>query len=436
MKEDGIPGVALGISIDGRRVTRGFGVTSVENPLPVTDSTLFQAGSITKTFTATAVMRLVESGTLRLDAPVRDALPAFRVQDDAASRRTTLRTLLTHMGGWEGDFFDDPGDGDEALARVVERMAGLEQVAPFGTFWSYNNAGFFTAGRLIEIATGKSYEAAVRDLVVQPLGLRQTFMVPADVMTRRFAVGHAGPIDKPVVMRPWPIARATRPAGGIVAGVGDLLSYGEFHLGDGTAPDGTRVLSPESMRQMHETQIVKQGTDEEMALGWQVSRIGTLRELWHDGAAVGQQALLSLVPERRLVVTVLTNSVRGERFNRDVRREVAREYLGVTIADPSPIAVPQEELTRYAGRYSRPFMDSVVTVGDGRLLIQTIQKQGFPTPSSPVPAPPPPVPYVFYAKDRIVGLGPVQGSRAEFLRRPDGALGWIRINGRVAPLVR
>jgi len=115
-----VPGVALGILADGEIRTRGFGVTSVDHPLPVTDDTLFQIGSISKTFTGTAIMRLVEQNQLRLDDPIRKHLPAFKVKDADASSRATVRDTLTHMGGWEGDFFDDPSSGDDALAGVEE----------------------------------------------------------------------------------------------------------------------------------------------------------------------------------------------------------------------------------------------------------------------------------------------------------------------------
>jgi CubicO group peptidase (beta-lactamase class C family) len=431
----GVPGAALGISFEGRRWTRGFGVTSVENPLPVNEETLFQAGSITKTMTGMVALRLVEVGKLKLDAPIRDLLPTFRVRDETASQRATLRTLLTHTAGWEGDLFDDPGNGDDALARMVEKMADLEQVAPFESFWSYNNAGFYLAGRTIEIVTGKTYEAALRELLLAPLGLRQTFLDPAEVMTYRFAVGHAGSSTRQIVLRPWPVPRGMNPAGGAVMSVGDLLTYGEFQLGDGVVVGGERVLSPESMRRLHETQLPKQGSEGEMAFAWQVSRLGGPegpREIWHDGAAVGQQALLSVVPERRMVLALLTNSIRGEALNREIARLAAREYLGLTLADPVPRKVPAADLAQYAGRYTRPFLDVVVTVEGSELRIQTIQKQGFPTPKSFVPPAAPAAPYGLYAKDRLIGLGPVQGTGAEFLRGPDGTVGWIRINGRVA----
>ena len=104
MREYHVPGVALGVLRDGKTVIRGFGVTSVEDPLPVTAGTIFPLASISKTVTAMAVMRLVEQGKLDLRAPVRTYLPDFRVQDEAASRDVTVWHLLTHLGGWEGRY--------------------------------------------------------------------------------------------------------------------------------------------------------------------------------------------------------------------------------------------------------------------------------------------------------------------------------------------
>src|SRR5688572_18115444 len=219
MKEYGVPGAAVGVYFKGQSATLGLGVTSIDNPLPVTADTLFQVGSISKTFTGTLLMQLVDAGKLKLDARVRDSIRSFRVKDPAASRDATLLTTLTHMGGWEGDYFDDPGSGDDALARVVERMAGLEQVAPFNSVWSYNNAGFYVAGRAIELATGKPYETALKEMLLEPLGLKRTFIFPADVMAERFVVGHSGPVGKPAVARPWALARAAHAVGGVVASV-------------------------------------------------------------------------------------------------------------------------------------------------------------------------------------------------------------------------
>jgi CubicO group peptidase (beta-lactamase class C family) len=134
-----LPGLAVGIIHDQTQYALGSGVTSIENPLPVDTDTLFQIGSITKTFTATAVMRLVEAGQLDLDQPVRTYLPALQLSDADASAGVTLRHLLTHTGGFEGDDFSDPGQGDDALARYVEGMAELPQVTRVGELFSYCN---------------------------------------------------------------------------------------------------------------------------------------------------------------------------------------------------------------------------------------------------------------------------------------------------------
>ena len=117
MVQHKVPGVALGIVCEGREFMKGFGVTNVRHPLPVDEKTLFQIGSTTKTFTATAVMRLVEDGKLALDEPIRTYLPDFRMRDHEVTTRLTMRHLLTHTGGWDGDFFPDTGNGDDALAR-------------------------------------------------------------------------------------------------------------------------------------------------------------------------------------------------------------------------------------------------------------------------------------------------------------------------------
>ena len=222
MRQTGTPGVAVGVLHDGEIQTAGFGVTSVENPLPVTDTTLFQIGSITKTYAGTAMMRLVEMGKLDLDAPVRTIAPTFRVADEAVSAQVTLRHLLTHMAGWDGDRFDDTGAGDDALARYMASLADVEQVAPLGAVWSYNNAGFALAGHLIEVVTGKPFAAVMQELVFGPLGLESTFFDPAEVMTRRFAMGHFTEGSQAGVLRPWPLARVAWPMGGIATHVRDL----------------------------------------------------------------------------------------------------------------------------------------------------------------------------------------------------------------------
>jgi CubicO group peptidase (beta-lactamase class C family) len=430
MKELGVPGVALGILADGQVRTRAFGVTSVDHPLPVTDDTLFQIGSISKTFTGTAIMRLVEQGRLRLDDPIRKHLPRFAVKDADASARATVRDTLTHMGGWEGDFFDDPSSGDDALERIVERMAKLEQTAKVGEMWGYNNAGFYAAGRIIEVVTGKPFERALKELVFDPIGIEQAYLFPADVMTRRFVVGHGSPKGVASVLTPWPVPRAANAAGGITTNVGSMLRYAAFHMGDGVSAAGTRVLSSSSLTQMRTAVVPKAGSDQEMGLTWHLSRAGGLAVAEHGGGTIGQISQLRLVPERRFALAIVTNSGRGSRLNTLVLREAMEAYFGVKSSRPSRMTVDAAALAEYAGTYRRQFADVTVTVDGDALKLQVMPK--MPSLDGKVPPQGPPQRLGFYEKDRLLALdGPNAGEPGgEFVRDAGGRVSWLR-TGRI-----
>jgi CubicO group peptidase (beta-lactamase class C family) len=124
-----VPGVAAGVLLAGEE-EYAFGVTSVENPLPVQEETLFQFGSTGKTFTATAMLRLVDQGRVDLDAPVRTYVPELRLQDEDVAQHVTVLQLFNHTAGWAGDLMDDTGAGDDALEKYVARMETLAQITP------------------------------------------------------------------------------------------------------------------------------------------------------------------------------------------------------------------------------------------------------------------------------------------------------------------
>ena len=176
-----VPGVAMGIMVDGEEHVAGFGVTNVNYPASVLPDTLFQIGSTTKTITATAVMRLVEGGSIDLDQPARRYLPELRLRDQTVAEQVTTRQLLNHTAGWSGDYFSDTGRGDDALSKSVLEMAELEQVTPLGEVWSYNNAAFYLLGHLLESVTGKPYEVVARELVLDALGMADSFFFPEEV---------------------------------------------------------------------------------------------------------------------------------------------------------------------------------------------------------------------------------------------------------------
>ena len=406
-------------------------MTSIEHPLPVNADTLFQIGSITKTFTGTAVMRLVEMGQLDLDTQVRAYLPDLRLASQETASRVTLRHLLTHTGGWVGDYFDDLGPGDDALAQMVAKVADLPQLTPLGEIWSYNNSGFYLAGRVIEAVTGKAFEVAVKELVLDPLGLAMSFFFATDVITHRFAVGHHVVEKEPKVARPWAVGRAAHPAGGIISSVKDLLRYARFHMGDGTAPDRTRLLTPESLALMQTPMFPATGISL-VGLTWFMARADETWIIGHGGGTNGQITEFRLVPARGFAISTLTNSDEGGELCYEITKWALKHYLGVALPEAVPRALPEERLAPYVGRYVSAMAIDDVSLSDGGLVLQVTYKGGFPTKESPPLPSPAPVRLAVYDEDRVFVLDPpMKDARGEFLRNPDGSIAWFRFGGRV-----
>jgi len=430
-----VPGVAIGIVDGDAEHSAGFGVTNIEHPLPVDADTLFQIGSTTKTVTATVAMRLVEQGRIDLDVPIRTYLPDLRLADEHVAANVTLRHLFNHTGGWAGDYFDDMGNGDDALAQIVARLPALPQLTPLGAVWSYNNAGFYLAGRVLEVVAGKPFEDVARELVLEPLGMDHSFFFPGDIMTYRFAVGHENSFESgepPVsVARPWPLARTAHPAGGISSTVRDQLRYARFHMSDGTAPDGTRLLTRESLAQM-QTPNVPAANGEFLGITWFIRDVDGTRIVRHGGATHGQLSAFVIVPARRFAITVLTNASRGGELNKEIVQLALHEFLGLDEQDPAPLDAPADQLAPYAGRYESLASLIDLSIRDDALVLQLTPRGGFPTKDSPPSPAPPPTRLALIGEDQVIALDePFKGTRGELLRDPGGRIAWLRIGGRV-----
>jgi CubicO group peptidase (beta-lactamase class C family) len=427
-----VPGAVLGVSCDGQEFVKGFGVTNADHPLPVDEDTLFQIGSTTKTFTATAIMRLVEQGKLKLDEPIRTYLRDFSMSDPAVTESVTMRHLLTHAAGWQGDFFPDTGNGDDALCKYVGLMARLPQLTPLGTVLSYNNSAFSLAGRIMEVVTGSTYETALKELVLNPLGLKRSYLFPTEVMVHRFAVGHAAIDDKPVVLKPWQLTRASTPAGGIVTSIKDQLRYARFHLGDGTSQQAVPILSRESVLAM-QTPQGPVTCDFSQGLAWRVRDVNGIRRVFHGGMTFGQVSLFTLVPERQFGFALATNSMNGGLLAREVARDLIIQFLGNDEPEPSEIDVGRSLLPEYCGLYSATLADLEITLDDGKLMMQPHLKGGFPTQDTPPPrTSPAPFRVGFIGPDLIAMVDPpMHEFRGEFLRAPDGAIAWLRWGARI-----
>ena len=426
-----VPGASVGVIADGHAYSASFGVTNVDHPLPVTDTTLFQIGSTSKTFTATALMQLVEGGAVDLDATVRTYLPDFRLASEDDAVHLTVKHLVSHHGGFEGDYFagDRTARGDDALAQFVAAMAATSQRTPAGYTFSYSNAGLYVLGRVIEVVTGQPFERVIRKRIFEPLGMNDSTYFPEYAIPHRVAAGHIVTAEGPTVARPWHVPRAIAPGGGIISNVVEQLAYASFHLGDGSAPSGTRILEPGTMALMQRPQAAAGSMCDSIGVTWMLSEIGGTHFVFHGGATNGHLSSFELAPARRFAVTALTNSDTGRGLRPFVSELMRQYFLGIAPANPPPWPIDSAALKEYSGRYEQTIARLDVTFGDGGLVIE----EASPAIRAVEPLPLPPVAAVPIGVDRFAILaGDRRGETVEFLRDRAGRIEWMRWDGRIS----
>ncbi|MER7693776.1 serine hydrolase domain-containing protein [Streptomyces sp. NPDC097610] len=436
----GVPGVAVGVWTDGREIYGCHGVTSVENPLPVDRDTLFVLGSVTKSFTATALMRLVADGRVDLDAPVRRYVPELVLPDGRAAAEITVLQLLNHTAGLDWRMSADTGEGDDALAAYVARMSESELIAPPGARASYSQMGYNLAGRIMETVTGLTYEQAIASLLFEPLGLSHSSFATNDVMTRRFAVGHnAGEDGTPAVARKWKDSRGNNPGGGGASSVADVLRWARFHLGDGRTQDGVQVLPAEALRRMQEQTVELRGSTLGDAFGicWFLRDVGGLRTVGHGGSANGQFAELLIVPERDFAVVALSNAGPdgGLAFNQAAVRWALEHCLGAVDRDPEPLPYDEERAREIVGSYGNDLMTlTIATEGAGLTIACGIKPEVRAAADTELPPDLPPAGLGLLlgdADEYIVTGGGLKGQRGFFSRDEHGVIVGADLAGRL-----
>src|SRR5215218_7177323 len=155
-----VPAAGVAVLADGEVVDHAAGVLSMSTGVEATPESVFQIGSITKLWTSSLVLQLVDEGKVDLDTTMRTYLPEFRIGDEGAASEITVRQLLTHASGFEGDVFTETGVGDDCVEKYLGVLHDVPQLFPPGTMWSYNNAGYCVLGRLVEVLREKPYDAA------------------------------------------------------------------------------------------------------------------------------------------------------------------------------------------------------------------------------------------------------------------------------------
>jgi CubicO group peptidase (beta-lactamase class C family) len=338
LDEQGVPGAAVIITQNGDvTFEQGFGVRSLETQEAVTADTLFMIGSITKPLTAIAILQLVETGEIDLDAPVVDYLPEFK-----ASESLTIRQLLSHNAGLMDGF------GSEApLEEIVLALTPDKLFAEPGAVWSYSNMGYGVLGAVIERVSGQPYTDYMAEQVFVPLGLERTTFDPAVAATYPLAVGYMDGDDGLETVRPLPTA-GIAPAGYAYSTAEDLTRLATFLMNNGELA-GEQLL-PADLVELMKTPVV--GID---ALGFHYGLGLDIEEhegetlIGHGGDIEGYAAQMLFVPESQTTVVVLSNKLFFPAS--DVAEMLVSSSQGSSQPLPT-VALDQSALENYAGNYA------------------------------------------------------------------------------------
>ncbi|MGI5286470.1 serine hydrolase domain-containing protein [Nonomuraea polychroma] len=350
-----VPGCSVAVSYGGHHWYGSYGRARLEPELPFLPETRIPVASMTKPFTATAVMALVESGAVDLDTPVRHYLPGFRVADLEATETTTVRHLLIHQTGWLGDEPDlISGRGEGALAAQVAAFETLPQLLPPGTTFSYCNTGMDVAGRLVEVLYSEPYESVVQRIILDALGMSHSTFFAEHVVSAPAAAGHVRTAngDARPVQDSWLLPRGVNPSGGLISSARDQLIWMCWWLGALDAPGPLTARTRERMIR----ELVPIGTGAaSTGLGWHVDHFGETRSVYHEGSLRGTATVCRFVPEAGLAVVVLTNADDGQLVYRAVSDHLLAELAGLRKPDRKlDEHLDAAALAAYTGLYSTP----------------------------------------------------------------------------------
>ena len=370
-----VPGVAVGVIADGKVVyARGFGSREIGKAAAVDERTLFEIGSLTKAFTATALALLVEEGRIGWDDPVVRHLPSFRLSNPAVANLATIRDLVAHRTGYEGGM---AAVRPMTAADILREADRLQPIVPFRDEVLYSNSMYSIAGEVVAAVSGMSWAEFVQRRLLSPLGMAASgasvdlmnlwdtaHLAPS--MYGQAPAGRAGIEDAPgkdvamphyhttdgVRALPWQISlKGGDAAGSMVSNLEGMLAWTSFNLGNGTSAAGGKLLQPATLEELHRPQhIIRHAVSrshealatlfarvspssepDAYAMGWFSQSYRGQRFLSHGGALLGGMSLIAMLPERDIGVVVLANSYGKDGnglFNDAVAMHVLDALLG------------------------------------------------------------------------------------------------------------
>lgn len=406
-----IPGVSVCVVKNGKvAVLKGYGVKEMGTPDKVDEHTLFMIGSNSKAFTATALAMIESDKKLSLDDKVQKWLPDFRLYDPWVAKEANIRDLLCHRLGFEtfqGDFMFF--DSDLSTAQMREKMAKLKPMYSFRSKWGYTNSAFMTAGEIIPKVTGKTWAAFLEDRIFTPLGMKNTLALAKDILSApNKATAHTVVLGE---LKKIPYGRidAMAPAGSISSSASDMSKWVMMLLGNGKL-DGKEIIPRTALAQTWLPHSIlgnggvmfNRGHFSLYGLGWFLEEYEGRKIISHTGGVNGFVTSVTLLPEEKLGIVVLTNTD-ANGFFEALKMEIRDAYLGLpyrnyhkvamgmqksseerqekewntkkdTVDSKPPTALP---LAAYAGVYKHPVYGLMyITAQEGKLVARFEHHQG------------------------------------------------------------
>ncbi len=354
------PGISVAVQHRGELVlAKGYGLAEVENKVPATEHTVYRIGSVTKQFTAAAVIKLVEDGRVSLDDPMTEFFPDYPVGEF----HITVGQLLDHTSGIKGYTemppFWEQGRLDLSHEQMIELFSSVAYEFEPGDRYQYNNSGYYLAGLLIEKASGRSYAEYLEETFFRPLGMRESHYLYNDPIVPNRAEGYR--VEEGVLLNDEPLSmHLPFAAGALGASVLDLIRW-SVALGAG------EVVGTDGLQAMTTRRRLPSGDEIGYGLGLFVGEMAGRTKVEHGGGINGFLSQLSWYPDDDLIVAVLTNCGCSEPASLEAR--IARAVLGVPEPEYAPVALNENDLERYTGVYDFGRSPLPVRANDGALRI-------------------------------------------------------------------
>lgn len=371
------PGLSIGIVYDQDLIwAKGYGWADLDKRIPATPSTVYRIASISKLFTATAILQLRDAGKLQLDDPVVRYLPWFQIKNKHPEGPViTIRHLITHTSGLPREapvsYWNDLNF--PTREEMIRLLAEQETIFPAETEWKYSNLALALAGEIVSAVSGQPYREYLEDNILKPLGMTATYVEPGPD-TRSLAVGYGRRVPaRAREIEGFTDTKGLTPAGNLASTVEDLAKFASLQLRDGPA-GGRQILKGSTLREMHRVQWLRPDWKSGQGLGFAIRRVGEGASgqvrVGHGGSVPGHRTQVEIAPTEKMAVIALTNANDGEPL-RYVNQ--AFSIVGLAIAEATgpekKRPEPDPSWEQYVGTYTWKHSDVHIMVLDGELTM-------------------------------------------------------------------